>query len=121
MKIINKFFNKTKEKVKEIKKPVTTTLYHYDLEFKTVDGEKHKFTNMCYGDPSTLVHKDLVRYYLIGADYLEDDEGTKYPMSNIISITPIETGKIDNVKVKGGDWSYTWYQKKDIKIYEEKE
>lgn len=108
---------------KEMTRPVTTTLYHYNLEFKTVDGKNHIFTRMCYGDPSTLVHEDLLRYYLISCEYLEDDEGIKYPITNIISITPIKTDTIYNVKVKYvcSDFEKTWYQDNEIEIYKDED
>ena len=126
MKLIEKIINitnKYKTVLKELKKPPLTTLYHYDIEFKTVDGETHRFSKMCYGDPLELINEDLCKTYLIlNNDFLEDNNGIKYPMTNIVSIRPILTDTVENV-IKVLDYHFgekyykVWYQLNEIEIW----
>ena len=129
MKLIEKIINitnKYKTALKELKKPPLTTLYHYDIEFKTVDRETHRFSKLCPGDPLELRNEDIFETYLtFNNDFLKDDNGVKYPMTNIISIKPILTDTIYNViKVikyhyLGETFYKAWYQPDEIEIWKD--
>lgn len=110
-----------KKKVKEIKKPNTTTLEEYHIHFKTVDGEEHIFTRLCAGNPNALTSRDIPKYYLIDRKYLSDDEGVKYPINNIISIRFELVKTIENVieLMDNPYFKQLWYQDDEIKIFEE--
>lgn len=112
------FFNK--DKIKKFLEPETVTLTHYIIKFRTVDGVDHEFNRMSYIDENAIICSPL-EYYLIGKEYLKDDEGVFYPMNNIISIRAVKDETINNVVEKsyGGSFRYTWYCKGDIEIYNE--
>ena len=113
-------FKSIKKKVKELKKPNTTTLERYNIHFKTVDGEQHTYTRLCASNPNAIVSRDIPNFYLIDRKYLFDDEGIKYPINNIISIRFELIEEIDNV-IELMDNPYfkkVWYQDDEIKIFE---
>lgn len=103
-----------------MKKPQLTTLRHYKVHFKTVDGELHTFSKMCYCDESTI-NCTALDYYLIGMYRLQDDEGIFYPISNVIKIFAELDDTIENVIVDYCGLSYgaTWYKKSEIEVYKD--
>ena len=106
-----KFFRK-KEKPTE-----TTILKHYKVVFETVDNKTHEYNNCNYIDENTI-SCDFLSYYLseVG-NYLEDDKGVKYPISNIIFIKAKHNDTVNKVKKKTTvDGDYTWYKIKDIEF-----
>lgn len=97
--MIRKIQNKIFEKYKNIKKPKTVTLEHYSLEFKTTDGEIHQYTKMPYGDPDAVLCS-LVDYYILGKDkfgHIQDNDGVKYLLKNIIWIKDTKDDVVHNV------------------------
>lgn len=111
-----------KKKIKEIKKPKTTTLEKYHIHFKTIDGEMHTFTRLCAANPNAIVCS-IPDYFMIDKKYLEDDEEVKYPINNIVSIRFELADTIKNViEISEGYGFCTkqlWYPKETIKIFEE--
>ena len=111
-----------KKKVKEIERPKTTTLEKYHIHFKTVDGETHKLTKLRAANPNAIACS-IPDYYMLDRKYLEDDEGVKYPINNIVSIRFELAETIENVIELGDDWGLCikqlWYPKETIKIFEE--
>lgn len=112
---------KVKEWFENIKKKTaaTTTLVEFDIQFKTIDGETHIYSGVSACDPETISVSPL-DYYLIGEEYLHDDDGVFYPMKSIISIKMINRRWIKNVKKRsiGSGFSQIWYQQDEIEIIE---
>jgi hypothetical protein len=111
-----------KKKTAEVTKPKTTTLEKYHIHFKTVDGEMHKLTKLRAANPNAIACS-IPDFYMIDRKYLEDDEGVKYPINNIVSIRFELADTIENVIELGEDWGLCikqlWYPKETIKIFEE--
>ena len=74
------FFKREKEMIPVI---------HYSAKFKTIDGEEHVFNHFRYADPSSI-RCTIPEFIMIGVKsdgYLADNNGTMYPLNNIISIS----------------------------------
>ena len=114
-------FKSIKKKVKEIKKPNTTTLERYHIHFKTVDGEQHTCTRLCAANPNAITSRNVPKYYLLDRKYLLDDEDVRYPINNIISIRFELIEEIHNVIeiMENPYFKQLWYQNDEIKIFEE--
>ena len=112
---------KIKEWFENIKKKMaaTTTLVKFDIQFKTVDGETHIYSGVSACDPETILVSPL-DYYLIGEEYLHDDDGVFYPMKSIVSIKMVNCKRIENVKKRniGSGFSQIWYPRDEIEIIE---
>lgn len=112
-------FRKLLRKVESACAPETTTLIKFDIEFKTVDGETHLYSNIAACDESTLKCTAL-EYYLYGETFLKDNDNKVYPMNNIVSISPVNIHFIENVKrvrIAGGFYR-TWYPEKEVHVIE---
>lgn len=111
-----------KEKIEKVLEPKTTTLKKFHVHFTTIDGKEHIFTRYNYVDEESLTVSapEYIMHSVKSDGYLKDDDDVMYPLQNIISIKWEEVEKIENVIVKyiGGDFSYTYYPKKMIEIYE---
>lgn len=109
------------KKIADIFKPCLTTLKRYKIVFTTLDGEDYEYSRVNYIDDDTI-QCSVGEYFLIGENFLEDDEGNIYPIENIQKIRFDLVDTIDNVIVKyvGGSIRQTWYSNNDIKIYPEK-
>lgn len=102
---------------KILKKQNTITLEHYSLEFKTVDGEIHSYTKMCYGDPDSVLCS-LGEFYLHQqGKYIKDDEGVIYPIKNIVWIKSSVDDVIPNVikQYSACDFERIWYPDFELK------
>ena len=95
----------------KIRKPETVTLRHYNVIFKDAEGNEHTYSSMAYIDTDEISCSAL-EFFLVGVEFIQDDAGVLYPLSNIIWIKQdlddiIKAIKIDN---------QIWYQRKHIKI-----
>lgn len=106
---------------KKEKEVETTTLEKYKIVFKTVDGECHEFHGMEYCDKAQISCSPG-EYYMIGKEYLKDDDGQIYPINNIIKIKFEKISEIQNVIQKSYNLGnpYVFYGEKDITIYDSK-
>ena len=93
------------------KKP-TVTLYHHVIYFTTIDGEKHEYNGATLFDDDTA-YGSFLDCYLEEEKYLRDDDGKRYPINNIISISEEVDFKVHNVKTQWMDASLglaqIWY------------
>lgn len=72
-------------------------LRRYIAEFKTTDGEIHKFSKYRFANPKALFGCTIPEYIMgnIKSDgYMVDDDGIMYPLSNVVSIKWIPTGEM---------------------------
>lgn len=110
-------FNRNKEE----KKVETTTLKHYKLVFKTIDGETHEFNRISHIDESAITCSAL-DYYLSNEKFLKDDAGVHYPIQNIISIQFELDNVIENARKIVFENAFgiclVWYSKENIEIIE---
>ena len=103
-----------KNKIKEWNKPILTTLTHYKIHFKTIDGEEHTYSYMASCN-ERIISCSALEYYLIGKEMLKDDDKVMYPMTNIVSIRAEKDEEIFDV-VEINDLK-VWYQSDEIEIY----
>ena len=115
------------ERIKEyFKQERTTTLTHFDVKFKTSDGEFHKYTNLRWIDEYNIDCNGLDFYLQQRGDSLIDDNKTVYPINNIISIKAINIKTIENAKVIYDKWlgeyiRRTYYSDDEIEIISKEE
>lgn len=112
-------FQRVKNVIYKRKKkiPILTTLFHYVICFKTVDGESHVYSNLCWCDP-TAINCSVLDYYLIGKNFLKDNIGTRYPIQNVISITAEVDGSKANVIMKSDGFTRQfYYQESEIEVW----
>lgn len=102
---------------KRLIKPKTTTLYKYNVIFKSVDGCEHKFNNMYYADPNAIACS-VGEYYLLHKNFLRDEDDIYYPIGNIVSIKFELADKIENVVEL--DY-HVFYSPNEIEIYNEED
>lgn len=83
-----------------------------------MDGIEHEFNKLNYIDENTMCCS-VGEYYLIGKDFLEDDEKNIYPIENIQKIRFDLVDVKENVieKYRYGSIRYIWYSKDMIEIY----
>ena len=66
------------------------TVARFEITFKTVDNEYHKYITKSFYDTDKIVDSNFLTYFLIGKDFLYDNEYNAYPINNIIKITAKE-------------------------------
>lgn len=109
-----------KEKIKKLFEPETTTLEKYKMVFTTVDGKEHEFNRINYADSSAIWCSVGDFYLMCLDDYLKDDDGTFYPIKNVVSINFILVDTLNNVIKRGKDIAQVFYPRNEIKIKESK-
>ena len=85
-------------KIKEMN-TVRGTIYHYTAHFTTIDGKEHSFNKYRYGAPDKL-KCSVPEYIMIDVKsdgYLVDNDGTMYPLQNVVSISWECDDVIENV------------------------
>ena len=71
----------------------TVELRRYIAEFKTTDGEIHKFSRYRFANPKAIICT-IPEYIMVDVKsdgYMTDDDGIMYPLSNVVSIKWIPT------------------------------
>ena len=119
-----KFFEFLKNKKKELLKPDLVTLVKYKAIFKTADGEWHEYDNHNYADPDSIlctIPEYIMKSIINSKKYMKDNDFNMYPLENIICIKWEVLDIIENVIKKwyGCEFSYTFYDEDDIKIWSE--
>lgn len=66
------------------------TVTRFEITFKTVDNEYHKYITKGFYDTNKIVDGNFLTYFLIDKDFLYDNEYNAYPINNIIKITAKE-------------------------------
>lgn len=86
--------------------------------FITLDGKEHEFNRLNYID-TNAISCSVGEYYLIGERFLQDDEGSIYPIENIQKIRFDLENIIEDVieKYQDGGFRYVWYSKDMIEKY----
>lgn len=99
-------------------KPSLTDLKRYKISFTTIDGIEHEFNRLNYIDENAI-SCSARKYYLIGKDFLEDDDENIYPIENIQKIRFDLVDVIKNAieKYKCGSIRHIWYSKDMIEVY----
>lgn len=119
-----KFFEFLKNIKRKIIKPELITLKKYKAIFKTTDGEWHEYNNYNYVDPETITCT-IPEYLMIRTKYMKDDNFNMYPLENVVCIKWEISDIIENVikkreKIIFVEFSHTFYEEEDIKIWEDK-
>lgn len=63
------------------------TVARYEITFKTVDNEYHKYITKKFYDTNKIIDENFLTYFLTNKKFLYDNEYNAYPMNNIIKIT----------------------------------
>ena len=91
------------------KNVATTTLRHYNVIFKDAEGNEHTYSNMAYVDIDEITCSAL-EFFLVGVQFIQDNAGVLYPLSNIIWIKQELDDIIKAVKIN----DQVWYRGNDI-------
>ena len=84
------------------------TVARFEITFKTVDNEYHKYITRDFYDTDKIVDGNFLTYFLINKDFLYDNEYNAYPMDNIIKITAKES--ITKVVEEKNDFTVCYYE-----------
>lgn len=105
---MKQFFKKIKNEKSEI-----AILKHFKVIFETIDNKTHEYNGCDYIDEDAIDCDFLSHYLSEVGNFLEDDQGVKYPISNIIFIKAKHNDTIYRTKRTTADGDCIWYKTED--------
>lgn len=94
-----------------MKKSKLIKVTRYNVLFKTADGKEHIDSSYNYVNTNLLKDNILHSILLLGQNFMIDDDGIFYPMSNVLEIKTVEVETKYVIARRGYS---IWYGKEDI-------